>query len=350
MSLLEISIQSRVIIGILAMVLLFSSFLVAFISYQRKKLQYHKDLQLLQEEQKKGLLEQNALLEEKVNSRTAELREQKDALQVSMQELKASQLQLIQKEKMASLGELTAGIAHEIQNPLNFVNNFAEINQDLINDIAERLDVEKLSDELKSEINPLIKDLSDNLTKISQHGKRADNIVKNMLQHSRVQSGVMELTEINTLIDEYVQMSYHNFRTKNKFFKCTINTSFDPSIERINVIPVEIGRMLFNLLNNAFYSLKEKIKVKGSDFEPIVSVATHKNENRVDLVIRDNGLGIQRKFIDKIYQPFFTTKPTGEGTGLGLSLSYDIVKAHQGEMRVNSEEGEFAEFVVGLNA
>ena len=349
MVLLEISIQSRVIIGISAMVLLFSSFLITFISNQRKKLQYHKNLQAIHEEQQQALREQNILLEQRVSERTAQLMEQKEALQSTLTELKASQLQLVQKEKMASLGELTAGIAHEIQNPLNFVNNFAEINAELLTEMKERLLEEPLPEALKKDIDPLVNDLTENLHKILQHGKRADNIVKNMLQHSRKQSGEMQLTDFNALADEYLKLSYHGYRAKHKLFNCTINTSFDESIDKINIIPEDIGRILINLFSNAFYATNEKKKIKDSGYEPTVSLTTKKNGNKVELTIRDNGIGISQKFIDKIYQPFFTTKPTGEGTGLGLSMSYDIIKAHQGELKVESAEGEFAEFTITLN-
>ena len=349
MVLLEISIQSRVIIGISAMVLLFSSFLITFISNQRKKLQYHKNLQAIHEEQQQALIEQNILLEQRVSERTAQLMEQKEALQSTLTELKASQLQLVQKEKMASLGELTAGIAHEIQNPLNFVNNFAEINAELLTEMKERLLEEPLPEALKKDIDPLVHDLTENLHKILQHGKRADNIVKNMLQHSRKQSGEMQLTDFNALADEYLKLSYHGYRAKHKLFNCTINTSFDESIDKINIIPEDIGRILINLFSNAFYATNEKKKIKDSGYEPTVSLTTKKNGNKVELTIRDNGIGISQKFIDKIYQPFFTTKPTGEGTGLGLSMSYDIIKAHQGELKVESAEGEFAEFTITLN-
>jgi signal transduction histidine kinase len=349
MVLLEISIQSRVIIGISAMVLLFSSFLITFISNQRKKLQYHKNLQAIHEEQQQALREQNILLEQRVSERTAQLMEQKEALQSTLSELKASQLQLVQKEKMASLGELTAGIAHEIQNPLNFVNNFAEINAELLTEMKERLLEETLPEALKKDIDPLVNDLTENLHKILQHGKRADNIVKNMLQHSRKQSGEMQLTDFNALADEYLKLSYHGYRAKHKLFNCTINTSFDESIDKINIIPEDIGRILINLFSNAFYATNEKKKIKDSGYEPTVSLTTKKNGNKVELTIRDNGIGISQKFIDKIYQPFFTTKPTGEGTGLGLSMSYDIIKAHQGELKVESAEGEFAEFTITLN-
>ena len=350
MVLLEISIQSRVIIGISAMVLLFSSFLIAFISSQRKKMQYHKDLQRLNEQQQQSLIDQNILLEDRVNQRTSELLEQKEVLEIALTDLKSSQLQLIQKEKMASLGEMTAGIAHEIQNPLNFVNNFAEINADLLSEMKEMLTNHQLPENVNNDIKPIVEDLTENLHKIIQHGKRADSIVKNMLQHSRKQTGEMELTDINALAEEYLKLSYHGYRAKNKLFNCTLTTSYDKNIGSINMIPQDIGRILINLFNNAFYSTYEKKLQRGKNYEPTVLLTTKKKGNKVELIIRDNGMGISQKFIDKIYHPFFTTKPTGEGTGLGLSMSYDIIKAHQGDLKVNSVEGEFAEFVIELSS
>ncbi len=349
MVLLDISIQSRVIIGISAMVLLFSSFLVAFISYQRKKLKYHRDLQALHEKQQQALVEQNTLLEQRVIQRTSALQEQKEALEKVLAELKSSQLLLVQKEKMASLGELTAGIAHEIQNPLNFVNNFTEINTELLAEVAEIFESGQLPEGLKQDIEPLLKDLKENLQKILQHGKRADSIVKNMLLHSRKQGGEMELTDINALAHEYLLLSYQGYRAKNKSFNCAIETSFDKSIGSINIVPGDIGRVLINLFNNSFYSVNEKKKTGGDHYEPRVTLTTKRTGTKAMLIVRDNGVGISQKFVDKIYQPFFTTKPTGEGTGLGLSMSYDIIKAHQGDLKVTSNEGEFAEFVIELN-
>jgi two-component system NtrC family sensor kinase len=349
MILLDISIQYRVFIGISAMVLLFSSFLVAFVANQRKKIKYHKDLQAIQEEQKRSLIKQNLLLEDRVMERTAELVLQKDNLQKALADLKKSQLQLIQKEKMASLGELTSGVAHEIQNPLNFVINFSDITSDMLQELSNLIRSEQIPEALREDIYPILKDMTDNLQKILHHGRRADNIVKNMLQHSRMRSGKMELTDINILAEEYLNSCYQNFRTANKYFECTLSTSFDEILPRLNVIPQDIGSLLVNLLNNAFYSTLVKRKLRGTGYSPVVSVATRMKGNKAEILVRDNGLGIEQKFIDKIYQPFFTTKPAGEGTGLGLSLSYDIVKAHEGELRVHSIEGEFAEFTIELN-
>jgi len=347
MDLLDISLQSRVIIGISAMVFLFTSFLVVFISNQRKKLQYHKNLQAMHQEQQLILERQNALLEQRVQERTAELSEQKETLQHTLEELRSSQLQLIQKEKLAFLGELTAGVAHEIQNPLNFVLNFGDINNELLAEMKELIDAEALPATLKQEINPLLSDIIDNQTKVLHHGKRADGIVKSMLQHSRRDTGVMELTDLNELADEYLKLSYHGFRSRFKSFSCTFNNVFDGHLDRIRIIPQDIGQILANIFSNAFYSMHEKMK-RDPGFEAVLSVHSSKKEGRAILVVRDNGLGIPEKIKNKIFQPFFTTKPTGEATGLGLSLSYDMIKAHKGEVKVNSVEGEYAEFIIEL--
>ena len=349
MDLIDISIQSRVVIGISAMLVLFASFLIVFISNQRKKLEYHKSLQAIHEEQQKNLKEQNVLLEQGVRERTAELSEQKETLQKTLEELKASQLQLIQKEKMASLGELTSGIAHEIQNPLNFVLNFSEINTELLLEVKQRIASETLPKHFTDDINLLIDDFSANQHKILHHGKRADGIVKNMLQHARRHTGALELTDLNELADEYLKLSYHGFRAKHKTFICDFQTSFDGAIGRIGIIPQDIGHILVNLFNNAFYSMNEKIKVKGGDYEAKLCVSTEKKGNKAIVIVKDNGMGISPTILDKIFQPFFTTKPTGEATGLGLSLSYDIIKAHRAELKVDSKEKEYATFTMELN-
>jgi signal transduction histidine kinase len=244
---------------------------------------------------------------------------------------------------MASLGELTAGIAHEIQNPLNFVNNFSEVNAELI---------EELKNELKSGKNDeailIADDIRDNEQKINHHGKRADAIVKGMLQHSRISTGQKELTNINTLADEYLRLAYHGMRAKDNFFNVNIKTDFDESIEKIKIIPQDIGRVILNLITNAFYAVNEKKKQQPDSYEPTVTVSTKRLEGKVEIRVEDNGNGIPQKVLDKIFQPFFTTKPTGQGTGLGLSLSYDIVKAHGGEIKVETKEGEWTEFIVSL--
>ena len=264
-------------------------------------------------------------------------------LERTLANLKSTQSQLIQAEKMASLGELTAGIAHEIQNPLNFVNNFSEVNTELIDEAGEEIGKGNIS-----EAKTILNDIKENEQKINHHGKRADAIVKGMLQHSRSSSGVKEPTDINALADEYLRLSYHGLRSKDKSFNATIKTDFDESIRKINIVPQDIGRVLLNLYNNAFYAVIEKAKQQTDSYEPIISVSTKKVSNIVELTVKDNGNGIPQKVLDKIFQPFFTTKPTGQGTGLGLSLSYDIIKAHGGEIKVESKEGEGTEFIVQL--
>ena len=289
-----------------------------------------------------NLNRQNKLLEVKVNQRTEQLSR-------SLSELKSTQKQLIQSEKMASLGELTAGIAHEIQNPLNFVNNFSEVNKELLDELkAERLKQKAERDEQTED--EIINDVIVNSEKINHHGKRADAIVKGMLQHSRVSSGVKEPTDINDLCDEYLRLSYHGLRAKDKSFNATMNTNFDQSIGKINIVAQDIGRVILNLINNAFYAVNERLRQAQPDilYEPTVSLTTKKSETHVIITVSDNGNGIPQKIVDKIFQPFFTTKPTGQGTGLGLSLSYDIIKAAGGEIKVKSKEGEGSEFMIIL--
>ena len=269
-------------------------------------------------------------------------------------ELKSTQAQLIQSEKMASLGELTAGIAHEIQNPLNFVNNFSEVNKELI----EELEVErsKTTGERNEEIEKeIIANIKENEGKINHHGKRADAIVKGMLQHSRTSSGQKEPTDINALADEYLRLSYHGLRAKDKSFNADIKTEFDKDVGKINIVPQDIGRVLLNLINNAFYAVNEKVKPQAASlptgqagYKPQVILRTRKLGDNVEIKVEDNGNGIPKTIVDKIFQPFFTTKPTGQGTGLGLSLAYDIIKAHGGDIRVETKEGEGSEFVIQL--
>jgi len=265
-------------------------------------------------------------------------------LEATLSNLKSAQAQLIQSEKMASLGELTAGIAHEIQNPLNFVNNFSEVNVELIDEL--KTEVRSLANLKMTE--QLIDDIKANCEKINHHGKRAAEIVKGMLQHSRSSSGVKEPTDINALCDEYLRLSYHGLRAKNKSFNATMKTDFDNSIDNINIIPQDIGRVVLNLINNAFYAVDEKKKSGIEVYEPTVTITTKKLGDKVELSVTDNGNGIPQKVLDKIFQPFFTTKPTGQGTGLGLSLSYDIVKGHGGELKVESQEGKGSTFTIIL--
>ena len=285
------------------------------------------------------------------------LQQQKQKIESTLSELKSTQSQLIQSEKMASLGELTAGIAHEIQNPLNFVNNFSEVNKELLAEMNSEMEKGNYD-----EVKEIAKDVSENEEKINHHGKRADAIVKGMLQHSRSSSGVKEPTDINKLAEEYLRLAYHGLRAKDKSFNATMKTDFDNSIGKINIIPQDIGRVLLNLISNAFYAVDEKKKLGQAElgqagYEPAVAISTKRLKNRIEIRVTDNGNGIPQKVLDKIFQPFFTTKPTGQGTGLGLSMSYDIVKAHGGELKVETKEarpddpvgrGEGSEFIIQL--
>jgi signal transduction histidine kinase len=284
----------------------------------------------------RNLKQRNVVLEEKVMHRTKELKH-------SLEEQKAMQKQLVHSEKMASLGELTAGIAHEIQNPLNFVNNFSDVNRELLQEMKDEIDKGNLG-----EVNSLAQDIMENETKINHHGKRADAIVKSMLQHSRSSSVLKEQTDINALADEYLRLAYHGLRAKDKIFNASLKTDFDETIGTINIIPQDIGRVLLNLINNAFYATSERKKEQADGYEATVSVNTKKVGGKVKISVKDNGNGIPQNVLDKVFQPFFTTKPTGQGTGLGLSLSYDIVKAHGGDISVDTKEGEYTEFTVWL--
>ena len=277
----------------------------------------------------------------------------KKKIETAYERLKNTQSQLIQSEKMASLGELTAGIAHEIQNPLNFVNNFSEVNKELAEELEQEADKGNTS-----EVKALAKDIKENQEKILHHGKRADAIVKGMLAHSRRSSGVKEPTDINALCDEYLRLSYHGLRAKDKDFNANYKTDFDPNLPKVNVIPQDIGRVLLNIINNAFQACTERTSA-GSDhtspadspgipYDPTVSISTKKQGDRVEIRVKDNGPGIPDHIKEKIFQPFFTTKPTGQGTGLGLSLSYDIVKAHGGELKVETKEDEGSTFIIQL--
>jgi two-component system, NtrC family, sensor kinase len=270
---------------------------------------------------------------------------QKERVEQTLQELKSTQAQLIQSEKMASLGELTAGIAHEIQNPLNFMNNFSEVNKELIEEMKQ-----ELAEGNVSEATVIANTIHQNENKINQHGKRADAIVKGMLQHSRSSAGKKEPTDINALTDEYLKLAFHGYRAKEQYFTVLMKTNYDESIGKINVIPRDIGRVLLNLYNNAFYAVSERKKQLPEGYEPAISVNTKKISGKVEIRVIDNGNGIPQKVMDKIFQPFFTTKPTGQGTGLGLSMSYDIIKAHGGEIKAGTEEGVFTEFVIQIPA
>jgi two-component system, NtrC family, sensor kinase len=272
------------------------------------------------------------------------LGQQKEELQATLEDLQTTQTQLIQKEKMASLGELTAGIAHEIQNPLNFVNNFSEVSKELLEELKQEVKTGNEQDALS-----IAEDLTQNLEKIAHHGKRADSIVKGMLQHSRASSGEKQLTDINALVDEYLRLAYHGLRAKEKDFNADFKLEADPTLGKLEVVPQEIGRVLLNLFNNAFYATSQKKQQLNGQYQPEVRVSTKVVGDKVEIRVKDNGTGIPESVKSKIFQPFFTTKPTGEGTGLGLSLSYDIItKGHGGELKVESKEGEFTEMIIEL--
>ncbi|MDB4303425.1 ATP-binding protein [Desulfosarcina sp.] len=273
-------------------------------------------------------------------------------LKQALSDLKSTQSQLVHTEKMASLGELTAGIAHEIQNPLNFVKNFSEVNAELIDELKEEIVNGNMG-----EVKAIADDIAENEEKIIHHGKRADAIVKGMLQHSQTSTNEKELTNINELADEYLRLAYHGLRAKDNNFNSDFNIELDKNLPNINIIPQDIGRVLLNLINNAFYACNERSRIaassKGSSSEnkflPKVIITTRKLDDKVEIRVQDNGNGIPSDIKDKIFQPFFTTKPTGEGTGLGLSLSYDIItKGHGGELKVETKEGEGTEFIIQL--
>jgi len=288
--------------------------------------------------------EQNKVLDKLVAEKTAELTQQKNELQETIKLLQTTQQQLIQSEKLASLGELTAGIAHEIQNPLNFVNNFSEVSIELIDEMEE-----ELNNGDKDEAISIAGDLRQNLEKIIHHGKRADGIIKGMLQHSRASNGIKELTNINTLADEYFRLAYHGLRAKDKSFNSELISNFDENLPLITVVPQDIGRVLLNLFTNAFYAVQQKRKTVGEGYKPQVTLTTAVKKGHITIKVKDNGMGIPDAIKDKIMQPFFTTKPTGEGTGLGLSLTYDmVVKGHGGSINIDTKEGEYSEFIITL--
>jgi signal transduction histidine kinase len=266
----------------------------------------------------------------------------KQQVDKTLVDLKQTQQQLVQSEKMASLGELTAGIAHEIQNPLNFVNNFSEVNKELLAEMDEAIQKGEYE-----EARALARDLTANQEKINHHGKRAEGIVKGMLQHSRGSNGQKEPTDINALCDEYLRLSYHGYRAKDKSFNVKVETEFDETLAKVNVVPQDIGRVVLNLINNAFYAVKEKSASHTSGYMPQVVVSTKNLGDNIEIAVKDNGNGIPDRVKEKIFQPFFTTKPTGQGTGLGLSLSYDIVKGHGGTIEVTTSNSG-TEFVIRL--
>jgi two-component system NtrC family sensor kinase len=315
-----------------------ASYTSRFLEVKLVEVEHLSEKNIIQEQEKHQILsKQKEVLEQQVQERTA-------ALNQSLEELKATQALLVQQEKMASLGDLTAGIAHEIQNPLNFINNFSEINAELLEELKHDAQTGNTT-----MVMQVAAEMQENQEKILQHGNRADAIVKGMLQHSRASTGEWEPTDINALIDEYLHLSYHGMRAKVKGFTADLETNFDPNIGQINVVPQDLGRVLLNLFNNAFYALLEMKKRLNDIYKPEISVGTKHVGSYVEIQVQDNGIGIPQAALAKIFQPFFTTKPSGEGTGLGLSLSYDIVtKEHSGELTVQSIEGEGATFVIRL--
>ncbi len=339
--------------------------IIGFGIYAQKQNKQEK-LQKIKDDQEKRLLEaQKNELEFLVSERTAEIMKQKEELESTLVKLKATQDQLIQSEKLASLGELTAGIAHEIQNPLNFVNNFAELSVELVKELNDEIGKVPLDKDL---IENLMHDLTQNQEKINHHGKRASSIVKGMLEHSRKSTGVKEPTDMNALADEYLRLSYHGLRAKEKDFNATMETHFETPLSKVEVIPQDMGRVLLNLINNAFFAVSQKAKAlqatsaeqanhDGEPYEPTVTVSTRywapplgqKGAGGVEIRVKDNGIGMPDSVKAKVFQPFFTTKPTGQGTGLGLSISYDIVtKGHGGTLEVDTKEGEYTEFIIKL--
>ncbi len=330
---------------------------VGFTIYAQRQAKRDKIQREKEEAERKIIEAKKQELEYQVAERTAELRKQKESLEEALEELKTTQNQLIQAEKMASLGELTAGIAHEIQNPLNFVNNFSEVSVELCQELQEELDKEDFD---KTYIAEILSDISQNQQKITHHGQRAASIVRGMLQHSRASNGQKELTDINALADEYLRLSYHGLRAKDKTFNADFKTDLDPNLPKIEVIPQDFGRVLLNLFNNAFYAVSKRNTVAETvetghapslptQYKPTVSISTQQSDNQIIIKIIDNGTGMPGNIKTKIFQPFFTTKPTGQGTGLGLSLSYDIItKGHAGTLEVESTEGEGTTFIITL--
>lgn len=303
---------------------------------QRRRLQQEREKHLLLEQQ-------NELLEQQVQQRTADLQE-------SLRHLQATQRQLVQSEKLASLGELTAGVAHEIQNPLNFVLNFSEVSVELVQELKDEL-LGKMPSGNATPAAELLQSLEDNLQRITQHGQRAGGIVQGMLLHARTSASERQPTSLNTLTDQFLRLAYQGMRAKDKAFNVTIETNFAPDMGLISVAPQDIGRVLLNLFNNALYALRKRQQSGEPGYRPLLRVTTERHNGQVELRVRDNGPGIQTAILEKIYQPFFTTKPTGEGSGLGLSISYDIVtQGHGGQLLCQTQEGQYTEFIVRLPA
>ena len=318
-----------------------------FLAYNQKRaMQQDEKLRAEEERARQLAIEQNMELERLVGERAALLTRQADELQTALTELRATQAQLIQREKMASLGELTAGVAHEIQNPLNFVNNFADVSTELVTELEEEQARPVRNAGLEGE---LLADLKQNLLKINQHGQRAASIVKGMLAHSRTSTSERQLTDLNALADEYLRLAYHGLRAKDKFFNATLEPNLAAILPLVPAVSGDVGRVLLNLFTNAFYAVQKRQQAGEPGYAPTVGVTTRRTGDTVEVRVRDNGGGIPEEIQSKIFQPFFTTKPSGEGTGLGLSLSHDIVvEGHGGTLTVESEAGKFTEFVVRL--
>ncbi len=313
---------------------------------QAKSLKAEAQVRLLAEQEQRAIEGQNQTLEYEVTQRTADLARQTDELRTTLQELQETQGQLIQREKMASLGELTAGIAHEIQNPLNFVNNFAEVSTELVAELAEERARPVRDRALEAE---LLADLRQNLGRIAQHGGRASGIVRGMLEHSRASTGQRQPTDINQLADEYLRLAYHGLRAKDKTFNATLQPDLAPALPPVEAVSGDVGRVLLNLLTNAFYAVQKRQQLGEPGYAPTVGVATRQAGEAVEIRVSDNGTGIPAELMSRIFQPFFTTKPSGEGTGLGLSLSHDIItKGHGGTLTVASQEGVGTTFCVSL--
>ena len=313
---------------------------------QKKSLIQEEQRRAEEERERERIAAQNVELERLVAERSATLTQQAAELQKALGELQATQAQLIQSEKMASLGELTAGIAHEIQNPLNFVNNFSDVSTELVAELEEEQGRPAPDAGLEDE---LLADLKQNLLKISQHGQRASSIVKGMLAHSRTSTGERQPTDLNALANEFLRLAYHGLRAKDKSFNATLQTDFAPILPLVQGVGQDLGRVLLNLFNNAFYAVQKRQQAGEPGYAPTVCVTTRRCDDDVEVRVRDNGTGIPEAVRQKIFQPFFTTKPSGEGTGLGLSLSHDIVaQGHGGTLTVDSREGEFTEFVVRI--
>jgi signal transduction histidine kinase len=345
MYLIQITVETRIIIGIAAMVVLMVGFIVAFVFIQQKKLEYQKNMQAVLEQRQQLLAEQNEMLEIKVNDRTAELKNQKEALQASLAELKATQQQLVQSEKMASLGEMTAGIAHEMQNPLNFINNFSEVSVELL----EEMETELAKGKVEAAV-AVGNEIKENLRIINNHGRKADKIVKGMLEHTKTLGGKKEFTDINQLLKETLKVCLSSLKSKWPDAEIHINFEENKVLQPVALFPQELSRVISNIINNAFYyTLKKKKESSEEGYVPVLQISAEKENNEVVISIKDNGSGIPDLLLPKIFQPFFTTKPAGDGTGLGLSLSYDIItKTHGGKLTVESVENEWTNFIISL--